>query len=178
MPGTRASTTSCARSIEASLSRVRSIWLSVAMVTAACASSRESGQPSSSSNAAASAAPVGPASATEAETASAKAEVTGPDAKILKRLGGTYLCDQRVYPRGGGAHISAWEWAFQMEPTALANALARELPGSSREELSFGYKNADGAPDVVVTVDGPARSHLGCETIPEGTKSLVVASRR
>lgn len=157
---------------------MRASWIFVAVLSTGCASSREHGQTSSSSNGAPSAAPITPASATDEQASAAKDKITGADSEILKRIGGSYLCDQRVYPRGGGAHISAWEWAFRMDPAALANAIASELPGSSREELSFSYKDASGAPDVVVTVDGPDRSHLGCEKIPEGTKSLVVASRR
>lgn len=101
-----------------------------------------------------------------------------PEAATLKRLGGTYLCDQRVYPRGEGGHISAWEWAFASEPAELGNQLARELVGSEREDLTFRYKAADGKVDVVVSVEAAAKSSLGCKDIPAGTKSLVVASTR
>jgi hypothetical protein len=162
---------------------MRAIW-GVAMLAAACASTKDGSQTSSSNGASTvSAAPakastVVPATGEPEQIASAKGGVVESDAAILKRLGGTYLCDQRIYPQGGGAHITAWEWAFPIDPSELANALARELPGSQREEQTFGFKNPEGKPDVVVGVDTTERSKLGCKDIPTGSKSLVMVSRR
>lgn len=133
--------------------------------------------PSSASSVVAVSAIKPPASAGPAEVASAKAGVVETEAATLKRLGGKYLCDQRIYPQGGGGHISAWEWAFEVAPDELAGQLARELPGSEREERMFRFKGESGQVDVVVSVEGADKSKLGCQTIPSGTKSLVVASR-
>ncbi|MBL8739820.1 MAG: hypothetical protein JNK04_01965, partial [Myxococcales bacterium] len=118
---------------------MRAIW-AVAVLGAACASAKDRTHssatgsaamaPSSASSVVAVSAIKPPASAGPAEVASAKAGVVETEAATLKRLGGKYLCDQRIYPQGGGGHISAWEWAFEVAPDELAGQLARELPGS------------------------------------------------
>jgi hypothetical protein len=97
------------------------------------------------------------------------------DASLLKELGGTYLCDQRVYPSGGGAHISAWEWSFPVSPASLAETLGGKVKGASRAGLTIRLGE-----NVVVDIkDGASgKSTLGCLGIPVTTKSLVVVSTR
>ncbi len=97
---------------------------------------------------------------------------------MLKKLGGQYLCDQRIYPPSG-PHLSAWEWAFDREPSDLADALAKELTGAARSERTFRY--ADGSGKVIAVVDVRARSEgstLACKDIPASAKALVVVSER
>ncbi len=117
------------------------------------------------------------ASANPAQVASARAGVTESDAATLVALGGTYLCDQRVYPQPPAPHLSAWEWAFSDEPAVLAYKLGKQLPGSKREGMTFRYLEGDKV-QVVVSVHPVGKSQLRCaKEPPAGSKSLVVASR-
>lgn len=97
------------------------------------------------------------------------------DASLLKSLGGTYLCDQRVYPSGGGAHISAWEWSFPVAPASLAESITGKLKGSARKGLTVRLGE-----NVVIDIkDGTSgKSTLGCLGVPVTTKSLLVISTR
>jgi hypothetical protein len=111
------------------------------------------------------------------EVAAARAGVTEEDAPTLLALRGTFLCDQRVYPRPPAPHLSAWEWAFPQEPAALADELGKRLPGAQREERVFRYLEGE-AVQVAVSVHPLGKSQLGCSKAPPpGTKSLVIASR-
>lgn len=107
-----------------------------------------------------------------------KASVVGASAALLVELGGTYRCDQRVYPAPPAPHLTAWEWAFAAAPDALAEQLATRLVGAQREGRTFRFLDAKGQPEVVVDVLAPERSMLGCGDMPAGTGSLVIASRR
>ncbi len=144
-----------------------------AAASAGMAGASGSGSPSAPPRA--SAAPPGPLATPEA-IAAAKAGIVESDAALLRKLGGTYLCDQRIYPHPPAAHISAWEWAFPEEPEALAAKLAAELAGAEREASTFRYAEG-GRVQISVTVHAESPSKLGCTAIPPGTKSLVVASR-
>ncbi|MBL9021521.1 MAG: hypothetical protein JNL21_04950 [Myxococcales bacterium] len=114
---------------------------------------------------------------TPADADAAKAGVLEAGARTLRALGGTYRCDQRIYPAPPSPHISAWEWSFPDEPAALADKLARVLPGATREGATFRYTR-DGQVEVTVSVESAERSRLSCGEIPAGARSLVVASRR
>lgn len=141
---------------------------------------------SSSSTASASATSTSTASASSAPKPSASMsnspsppvpDVFESNATVLTELGGTYLCDQRIYPAGGGRHISAWEWAFKVSPNELAKKLEEKLPGAARDGLTFRYSNAQGAVEAVIDVRAvSAGSMLNCPKVPAGTKSFVVAS--
>jgi hypothetical protein len=130
--------------------------------------------------AASSAAAPSSATATDTTTAdvdAAKAGVLEADAPTLRALGGTYRCDQRIHPAPPSPHISAWEWSFPDEPSALADKLSRVLPGATREGALFRYLR-NGEVEVTVSVESAERSRLSCGEIPAGARSLVVASRR
>jgi hypothetical protein len=125
-------------------------------------------------------APVASAAQPQAPQASAedlKASQTAVlerDAAAMKELGGAYLCDQRVMPSGGGAHISAWEWAFPVPPAGLAEKLGARLKGSTRTDSTIRIGE-----NVVIEVEEfSGKSRLGCLGIPVTTKSLVVVSTR
>lgn len=120
-----------------------------------------------------------PPSGTRAATDLTRQSMQGAAAPLFRRMGGTYLCDQRIYARGG-PHISAWEWAFAEDPKTLLHKLTMALVGSERDGDTFRFVSAEGQVTEVVTV-GDARtdgSRLRCPSIPKGTRSLVVASTR
>jgi hypothetical protein len=107
-------------------------------------------------------------------------DVMGPTARLLVELGGRYLCDQRVYPHPPAPHLTVWEWAFNDEPGALAEKLAKRLTDTEREERTFRWKGADGSVEAVVSVEDASteKSRLDCKNIPASTRSFVVASHR
>jgi hypothetical protein len=105
-------------------------------------------------------------------------DLIGPSAPLLVALGGHYLCDQRIYSRPPGPHISAWEWAFDDDPGVLTEKLAQRLPGVERETSTFRWKGPNGAVEAVVSVEDGAKSRLDCSKVPSSTRSRVVASRR
>lgn len=103
-------------------------------------------------------------------------DVFESSATVLRDLGGTYLCDQRIYPAGRGPHISAWEWAFKLSPDELAKKLAAKLPGAEREGMTFRYSSAGEVKAVIDVRAASQGSMLKCANVPPNTKSFVVAS--
>lgn len=109
--------------------------------------------------------------------APARTEVVGPTAPLLVGLGGTYLCDQRVYAEAANLHISAWEWAFDDDPQALTEKLTKLLTGAERDGSIFRWKGVDGRVAAVVAVEEGSTSPLQCSNGAASTKSRVVASQ-
>jgi hypothetical protein len=146
--------------------------LLIALLGSAC-SSQASPAPTSAAPSANTPAPASP-------RAASSADLTGREAPLLKELGGTYLCDERIYPAPPSPHLSAWGWAFTDEPEALAAKLAPRLVGAERDGMTFRFLGAGADVRTVLEVRPapPGAKVLRCDAPPPGTRSLVVASRR
>jgi hypothetical protein len=112
-------------------------------------------------------------------TPAGSASVMASDAPTLRALGGTFLCEQRVYPPPPSPHLTAWGWAFAEDPDSLASKLEGRLAGATREGRTFRFLGADGKPQAVVDVREAKAGErvLDCDAPPPGTRSYVVASR-
>jgi hypothetical protein len=100
----------------------------------------------------------------------------------LRVHGGTFLCEERVYPNRSALHITWWGWAFAVDAKTKYEELATAFVGAERDDaaltLRFG-RGDGGTPDVVITLEdvGGGRGIPQCaEPLPAGARSRAVVS--